>query len=112
MTVALFATATMSLAVLRAGYRTDQGNLGWIWTLIVAGGVGGAAMALYWPFLMSWVSSDYEGVQLNRRFGRYNGAWSSGGTIGPLIGGMALRDQPRAAAHRRGDGRAACRWCC
>jgi MFS family permease len=86
-TVALFATATMSFTVLWAHSHADANGLTWIWTLIVAGGVGGAAMALYWPFLMSWVSADYEGVRLNRRFGRYNGAWSSGGAIGPLIGG-------------------------
>jgi len=86
-TVALLATATMSFAVLWAQFHADANGLTWIWTLIIAGGVGGAAMALYWPFLMSWVSADYEGVRLNRRFGRYNGAWSSGGAIGPLMGG-------------------------
>lgn len=93
-TVALFAAAIMSFAVLRAGFRTDPGNEGWIWTLILAGGIGGAAMAFYWPFLMSWVSSDYEGVQLNRRFGRYNGAWSGGGTVGPLIGAWLFEINP------------------
>lgn len=93
-TVALLAAATMSFAVLRAGFRTDPGNLRWIWMLIVAGGIGGAAMAFYWPFLMSWVSSDYEGVKLNRRFGLYNGAWSGGGTIGPLIGAWLFEFNP------------------
>ena len=44
-------------------------------------------MALYWPFLMTWVSADYEGVPLNRHLGRYNGTWSGGATIGPLLGG-------------------------
>ena len=86
-TVALLATAAMSFCVLWAEFHAGAGGLLWIWMLIVAGGVGGAAMALYWPFLMSWVSADYEGVRLNRRFGRYNGAWSGGATIGPLIGG-------------------------
>lgn len=86
-TVALLATAIMSFCVLWAEVHAGAGGLLWIWMLIAAGGVGGAAMALYWPFLMSWVSADYEGVRLNRRFGRYNGAWSGGATIGPLIGG-------------------------
>jgi MFS family permease len=58
----------------------------WIWTIIAAGGLGGAAMALYWPFLMSWVSASLEGLELNRRFGRYNGSWSGGGLIGPILG--------------------------
>ncbi len=86
-TVALLATAVMSFCVLWAEFHADASGRTWIWTLIVAGGIGGAAMALYWPFLMSWVSADYEGVRLNRRFGRYNGAWSGGASIGPLIGG-------------------------
>jgi MFS family permease len=86
-TVALTATAVMSLCVLWTEFHADARGLIWIWTLIVAGGVGGGAMALYWPFLMSWVSADYEGRRLNRRFGRYNGAWSGGAAIGPLIGG-------------------------
>ncbi|MCU0914948.1 MAG: MFS transporter [Planctomycetes bacterium] len=86
-TIALLATAAMSFCVFWAEWRAGVNERAWVWTLIAAGGIGGAAMALYWPFLMSWVSADYEGVQLNRRFGRYNGAWSSGGTIGPLIGG-------------------------
>jgi MFS family permease len=86
-TVALAATAAMSLCVLWTHTHGGAGGRFWIWALIVSGGVGGAAMALYWPFLMSWVSADYEGVRLNRRFGRYNGAWSGGAAIGPLIGG-------------------------
>jgi len=86
-TVALFATATMCLSARWTRWFPESGGPLWIWALIAAGGVGGAAMALYWPFLMSWVSADYEGVRLNRRFGRYNGAWSGGGIIGPLIGG-------------------------
>jgi len=36
---------------------------------------------------MSWVSSDYEGISLNRRLGSYNGMWSSAAVIGPVIGG-------------------------
>jgi MFS family permease len=86
-TVALVAAATMTLSVLWNRLHPESGGWLWIWALIVSGGVGGAAMALYWPFLMSWVSADYEGVRLNRRFGRYNGAWSGGGIIGPLLGG-------------------------
>jgi hypothetical protein len=86
-TVALSAAAIMSLSVLWAELRAGGSGPACIWTLIVAGGVGGGAMALYWPFLMSWVSADYEGTRLNRRFGRYNGAWSGGAAIGPLMGG-------------------------
>lgn len=84
--VALIAAAGMVVAVLAARSRPSAAPLIWIWMIIAAGGLSGAAMALYWPFLMSWVSASFEGVQLNRRFGRYNGSWSGGALIGPLIG--------------------------
>lgn len=93
-TVALLASAAMTAAVMVARSRNGQDGGLWIWVLIAAGAVGGATMAFYWPFLMSWVSSDYEGVRLNRRLGRYNGAWSSGGTVGPLISGCLFEVHP------------------
>ncbi len=82
-----FLAAVAMVAIIRvAGGNGDAGGLLWIWLMIVAGGVSGASMALYWPFLMSWVSARYEGKELNRRFGRYNGSWSGGGVIGPFVG--------------------------
>ncbi len=64
------------------------GNLALIWTLIIAGTIAGAAMVLYWPFLMSWVSEDLEGHGLNRRLGTYNGSWSAAAIVGPLLSGV------------------------
>lgn len=93
-TVALLATAAMTASVMVARSRGGQDGALWIWALIAAGGIGGAAMAFYWPFLMGWVSSDYEGVRLNRRLGRYNGAWSSGSMVGPLISGWFFEVHP------------------
>ncbi len=91
-TAALLATGLMVFAVFEARGRHD-GTLVWVWLTIVAGGLSGAAMALFWPFLMSWVSARYEGLELNRRLGRYNGSWSSGGVLGPLVGAwLAGRD--------------------
>jgi MFS family permease len=92
--VALLAAGLMALAVYGARGRHEGGTLAWVWLMIVAGGLGGAAMALFWPFLMSWVSARYEGVELNRRLGRYNGSWSSGGFIGPLIGAWLAGKDP------------------
>jgi MFS family permease len=66
------------------------GNVSLIWTLIVAGIVAGAAMSLFWPFLMNWVSEDLEGSALNSRFGTYNGVWSAAAIIGPLIAGILV----------------------
>jgi len=92
--LAVLATSAMVFAVL--GVKTGSGvaHTVRIWTMIAAGGMGGAAMALYWPFLMSWVSANYEGLELNRRFGRYNGSWSGGALIGPVIGGWLVGAHP------------------
>lgn len=84
--VALAAAVAMVLAVLGSQRSEAVSKLAWIWAIIAAGGLGGAAMALFWPFLMSWVSARFEGLELNRRFGRYNGSWSGGGLIGPILG--------------------------
>jgi predicted MFS family arabinose efflux permease len=91
---ALIATGLMVLAVLGARSGHGGGTLAWVWMMIVAGGFSGAAMALFWPFLMSWVSARYEGLELNRCLGRYNGSWSSGGVIGPLIGAWLAGKDP------------------
>ena len=85
-TIAFAAAVAMTLSVLGAISRGRGNGAVWIWTIIAAGALGGAAMALYWPFLMSWISARYEGVELNRRLGRYNGSWSSGSFIGPIVG--------------------------
>lgn len=66
------------------------GNLLLIWAAIAACAVAGAAMALYWPYLMSWVSEDMEGHALNRRLGTFNGSWSGAAFIGPLLGGFLV----------------------
>ncbi|MBN2130803.1 MAG: MFS transporter [Sedimentisphaerales bacterium] len=92
--LAVLATGAMVFAVLGVKAGTGIAHTMRIWTMIGAGGMGGAAMALYWPFLMSWVSANYEGVELNRRFGRYNGSWSGGALIGPLIGGWLVGADP------------------
>jgi predicted MFS family arabinose efflux permease len=36
---------------------------------------------------MGWFSTGYEGKNLNRKLGIYNTSWSSGATLGPLVGG-------------------------
>lgn len=91
---AFSAAGLMVLAVLGARAQSAVSGLVWVWMMIAAGGLGGAAMALFWPFLMSWVSASYEGLELNRRLGRYNGSWSSGGVIGPLVGAWLVEQNP------------------
>ncbi|HEX41830.1 MAG TPA: MFS transporter [Phycisphaerales bacterium] len=88
--VMLAATAAM-VFVARAGLSDDSPpSTAAIWGLIAAGAVSGAAMSLYWPFLMAWVSADFEGPGLNRRLGTYNGMWSGAAIVGPFIGGALV----------------------
>ena len=80
----------MSVVVYVVLSKELAGNLALIWTVIGAGTVAGAAMSLFWPFLMSWVSEDFEGPTLNRRLGTYNGSWSSAAIVGPMLGGILV----------------------
>jgi len=92
--IALLSAVFMALAVFGATRDSHSGHRLWIWMVIASGGLGGAAMSLFWPFLMSWVSGSYEGLELNRRLGRYNGSWSSGGVVGPLVGAWLVEQGP------------------
>jgi hypothetical protein len=90
-TAIIFASAlTISVVVYFILSKNLTGNMALIWTIIAAGTVAGAAMSLFWPFLMSWASEDLEGTELNRRLGTYNGTWSGAAIIGPLIGGILV----------------------
>lgn len=85
--VSALAMSVVVYAILSMGL---VGNLVLIWIVIAAGTVAGAAMSLFWPFLMSWVSEDFEGPALNRRLGTYNAAWSGAAIAGPLLGGIMI----------------------
>ena len=90
-TAAMFAATLAMVAVV--WHTTAHNRLGdpvLIWTVIAAGTLAGAAMSLFWPYLMAWVSADYEGVTLNRRLGTYNGMWSGAVILGPLVGGALV----------------------
>lgn len=84
------ATIVMVIVVYYTISRNQLGRPVLIWIMIATGTFTGAAMSLFWPFLMSWVSVDYEGPELNRRLGTYNGMWSSAAIMGPLIGGVLV----------------------
>jgi len=87
----IFASAlAMSIVVYSIFSKDLVGNLMLIWMVIAVGTVAGAAMSLFWPFLMSWVSEDFEGPALNRRLGTYNCTWSGAAIIGPLIAGILV----------------------
>ena len=86
----LLAILVMAVVVYHAIAHNQLNSPMLIWMMIGAGTLAGAAMSLFWPFLMSWVSADYEGVLLNRRLGTYNGTWSAAAITGPLIGGVLV----------------------
>src|SRR3990172_2477574 len=88
--VMLLATLVMAAVVYRVVAFDRPGRDMRIWMMIGAGTLAGAAMSLFWPFLMTWVSSDYEGTLLNRRLGAYNGMWSFASIMGPLIVGALV----------------------
>jgi MFS family permease len=88
---AMFLATVVMVAVVwhvLANERFGKDSL--IWTVIGAGILAGAAMSLYWPFLMAWVSADYEGISLNRRLGTYNGMWSAAAIVGPSMSGALV----------------------
>jgi len=90
-TAVMFLATVVMMVVVR--YVLDHNQLGrtsLIWTMIGSGVLAGAAMSLFWPFLMAWVSSDYEGKNLNRRLGTYNGMWSAAALLGPLMSGALV----------------------
>ena len=90
-TAAMFLATIVMILVVRHVLANNQfGNDILIWTVIAAGILAGAAMSLFWPFLMSWVSADYEGVILNRRLGTYNGMWSAAAIVGPSMSGALV----------------------
>ncbi|HIJ53555.1 MAG TPA: MFS transporter [Planctomycetes bacterium] len=86
----LLAILVMAVVVYHAIAHNQLNSPMLIWMMIGAGTLAGAAMSLFWPFLMSWVSADYEGTALNRRLGTYNGTWSAAAITGPLIGGVLV----------------------
>ncbi len=90
----MFLAMFVMLVVVYNTIASDQlGSSTLIWTVIAAGTVVGGAMSLFWPYLMAWVSADYEGAVLNRRLGTYNGMWSAAGIMGPAIGGLLVNWQ-------------------
>lgn len=59
--------------------------------LLCLSGLSGLIQAFFWPFVMAWISTGYEGSQLNRKLGWLNVSWTSGRLISPLIGGILVQ---------------------
>lgn len=50
----------------------------------------GIITAFFWPMLMGWISTGYEGAELTKRFGFYNVTWSGANMVMPVIGGYLM----------------------
>jgi len=55
----------------------------------------GAAMSMFWPPLMAWLSDGQEGKDLGRRFSRYNIMWSFGSIFSPYVCGWLAEGSGR-----------------
>jgi len=106
---AMFLATVVMIVVVWHVLASDRlGSAALIWTMIAAGVLAGAAMSLFWPFLMAWVSADYEGAVLNRRLGTYNGMWSAAAIIGPLMSGVLVDNSTLGPVAANGTGLAIC----
>ncbi len=61
-----------------------------LWLIICFSALSGLLTAFFWPPLMGWLSTGYEGAELNRRLGRHNTAWSFGALVTPYLGGVLV----------------------
>ena len=58
--------------------------------LIILMAFTGVATAFFWPVIMGWISTGYEGVELSKRFGFYNITWGIASIILPIIAGYLV----------------------
>lgn len=58
--------------------------------MIVLSSVSGVFTSLFWPPLMGWVSTGYEGPQLNHRLGLFSASWSLGSLATPYFAGLMV----------------------
>ncbi|MBN1788284.1 MAG: MFS transporter [Sedimentisphaerales bacterium] len=50
----------------------------------------GIITAFFWPVMMGWISTGYEGAELTKRFGFYNVTWGMANMVFPIIGGYLM----------------------
>lgn len=55
--------------------------------LIILMSFAGVTTAFYWPVMMGWISTGYEGAELSKRFGFFNMSWGTASMIMPIIAG-------------------------
>ncbi|MBE0477836.1 MFS transporter [Candidatus Aerophobetes bacterium] len=59
-----------------------------IYQLYISMAITGVAAAMFWPTLEAWIAEIKSKRPLARRMGAFNVSWSTGQTLGPLVGGV------------------------
>ncbi len=59
----------------------------------------GLISGLFWPPIMGWLSTGYEGQRLSRRLSKFNLSWSTGMAVGPALGGFLFELDIVEASH-------------
>jgi len=59
--------------------------------LLIAVCLAGSLASMFWPPLIGWISTGYEGPRLQHRLGYFNLGWSSGSICGAWLGGLLMR---------------------
>ena len=91
--IVLAGSGTMTVIVILLwcvlwGYQQGViGGYAFILVSILAASVG-LTKAMFWPLMMGWIATGFEGKGLNRRLAFYNMSWSIGLVISPYLGGL------------------------
>lgn len=84
---AVINTAVLITVIIAQGSDSPDSLL---WLIMCLSALSGLLTAFFWPPLMGWLSTGYEGAELNRRLGRNNTAWSLGAFVTPYLGGVLV----------------------
>ncbi len=63
--------------------------------LAVLTGATGMSLSLFWPPLLGWLTTGFEGEKLGRILGHFNLSWSTGIIVGPYLCGWLTQLSPR-----------------
>lgn len=86
------ANAVINTAVLITVITAQKSHrpISLLWLIICLSVLSGLLTAFFWPPLMGWLSTGYEGAKLNRRLGIHNTVWSFGALVTPYFGGLLV----------------------
>lgn len=63
--------------------------------LAVLTGLTGMSLSMFWPPLVGWLTTGFEGARLGKILGSFNLSWSTGIIIGPYLCGWLTQIGPR-----------------